>query len=337
MRTLHESLKVPITCKIRIQNTLERSIQYAQMLEKAGAQLLTVHGRTREQKGANTGVANWDYIKAVRENVNIPVIANGNIQCLEDVHRCIEYTGVAGVMSAEGNLTNPAIFDGINPASWEMAYEYLDLVDEYPAPNCYIRGHMFKIFHHLLVIEENFPLRERIAIARTTLDFKNCVKALHDKYFPYHNGEKIWESNNITFDLELPPWICQPYVRPPIEQTQQKIAEALKRHENGEKREYFDDQGNQISRKKMKKLLRKQRRPIHPIIPLDRDLQICAHPECENPMGKKCDFDMCRNCCRDKCYTEEFDCPGHKIFVKTRREKARYYENLEKSKATNEG
>lgn len=118
---LHKELNVPITAKIRILETREKTLEYAQNVLAAGASILTVHGRTREMKGHKTGLADWSTIKWLREQLpkETVLFANGNILRKEDIERCLEETGADGVMSAEGNLYDPAIFADAPPIGEE--------------------------------------------------------------------------------------------------------------------------------------------------------------------------------------------------------------------------
>lgn len=118
---LHRELDVPVTAKIRILETKEKTLAYARKVLDAGASILTVHGRQREQKGHNTGLADWKMIRYLREELGSEVVlfANGNILQREDVDRCLEETGADGVMSAEGNLYDPAIFAEAPPVGQE--------------------------------------------------------------------------------------------------------------------------------------------------------------------------------------------------------------------------
>lgn len=292
--TLRQSLKIPVTCKIRIYQDINKTVEYAKMLEKAGCSMLTVHGRTKEQKGPLTGVASWDHIKAVKENVSIPVIANGNIQCLQDVYRCIEVTNCDGVMSAEGNLYNPAIFESRYPPSWEMALEYLDLVEKYPCPLSYIRGHLFKLFHHVLCLPSNKDVRFELANKSTLEDFRKVATVIRDRYKPFHDGIEVWKEGYCDhYDLSLPPWLCKPYVRPPPEEyfkkmteLQNKALEAKKTLEKeGEssakkRREGSPNAKDHSSKKKYKKLLKFSNKANS----VKRVVVICTNESCSNPM-----------------------------------------------------
>ncbi|KIW19187.1 hypothetical protein PV08_03481 [Exophiala spinifera] len=109
---LHNELSVPVTAKMRILETREKTLEYAKMIISAGASILTVHGRRREQKGHNTGLADWSMIRYLRENLPADTVlfANGNILNSGDIDACLAATGADGVMSAEGNLSDPTIF-----------------------------------------------------------------------------------------------------------------------------------------------------------------------------------------------------------------------------------
>ena len=111
IKRLHCELDVPVTAKMRILETREKTLEYAKMILDAGASILTVHGRRREQKGHITGVADWAMLRYLRDNLppETVLFANGNILQHDDIQRCLDATGFDGVMSAEGNLCDPSV------------------------------------------------------------------------------------------------------------------------------------------------------------------------------------------------------------------------------------
>ncbi|KAI8141486.1 dihydrouridine synthase-domain-containing protein [Fennellomyces sp. T-0311] len=250
---LHKELAVPVTVKIRVFPTVEKTVEYAKMIEKAGAQLLTVHGRLREQKGHHTGLADWDKIKAVKEAVKIPVIANGNILYHSDFKRCLDYTGVDGVMTAEGSLYNPAIFSDreMPPFTWEMAQEYLEIVrDLNPAlRGGIIKGHLFKIMHPSLPHHKD--LRERLGKATQWQQYYDVIMELKDRLEA--DREKMGEEDFMGQPDEngirkYAHWRCQPYIRPPLPEGYGK-----KKEKSKENKREAGEQEVDVATKKVKK------------------------------------------------------------------------------------
>lgn len=108
-----KSSTVPVTVKIRKgwDNEHIVAVEAAKAIESAGASAITIHGRTRSE--FYTGVADWDIIKKVKENVNIPVIGNGDIKSPEDAKRIFEQTNCDGIMVARATLGRPWILEQI--------------------------------------------------------------------------------------------------------------------------------------------------------------------------------------------------------------------------------
>lgn len=177
--TAARELSVPIWCKIRIFPTIERTVEYAKMLEASGASLIAVHGRTREQKGKTAPPADWNAIRAVKRAVGIPVIANGNVRCLNDADNAIVGTESEAVMSAWALLDNPATFHkgpSPMPSRMELARDYLDLAEKHSTPMRMVRLHIFKLFRSRLDV--NMDLNEEVAKCRNIGDFRNVADTL---------------------------------------------------------------------------------------------------------------------------------------------------------------
>lgn len=100
----------PVTVKFRkgFDNGNVNAVEFAGILEQAGASAVAVHGRTRAQMYA--GRADWDIIREVKKAVSIPVIANGDVFTREDAEHILEYTGADLAMIGRGSFGNPWIF-----------------------------------------------------------------------------------------------------------------------------------------------------------------------------------------------------------------------------------
>ena len=111
-----DAVEIPVTVKTRLGwcGSDAEPVQWCRQLEEAGAQLLTLHGRTREQRFK--GDADWAAIAAVKQALRIPLIANGDINSPDDALRCLQQTGAAGVMVGRGTMGAPWLVGQIDAA-----------------------------------------------------------------------------------------------------------------------------------------------------------------------------------------------------------------------------
>ncbi|RUO97059.1 dihydrouridine synthase-domain-containing protein [Jimgerdemannia flammicorona] len=247
--TLNTDLSIPVTAKIRVFPTIEKTVAYAKMIERAGAQMLVVHGRLRDQKGHKTGLADWDAIRAVKQAItSIPVIANGNILYHEDLQRCLDYTGCDGVMTAEGNLYNPAILASSElPHTWAMAEEYLGICREFPTRLSPIRAHLFKILQPSL--PHHTDLRTRLSKAGTFDEVWDIVAELKVRLMEDEvriGEEGMGERDELGYK-KVPYWRCQPYFRPELP-ADNGASGSKRKKEVGEMEEVMEERTQQKKR-----------------------------------------------------------------------------------------
>ncbi len=113
VKAVKKAVSVPVTVKIRSgwdKNSIN-AVAVAKIIEKAGADAITVHPRTRSQ--GYSGHSDWNIIKEVKENVKIPVIGNGDILSVKDAKQMIDQTGCDAVMIGRGCLGNPYLIKQI--------------------------------------------------------------------------------------------------------------------------------------------------------------------------------------------------------------------------------
>ncbi|KAF9153399.1 tRNA-dihydrouridine(16/17) synthase [NAD(P)(+)]-like protein [Linnemannia schmuckeri] len=330
--TLHKNLPIPVTAKIRVFPEAEKTVEYAKMVVAAGAQILVVHGRLREMKGHLTGVADWEKIRLVREAVGhlVPVIANGNILYHEDIANCIEKTGCAGVMSAEGSLYNPAIFTPGHPESWRLAEEYLTICDELDTKIAYVRGHLFKIFRPSLNV--HVDLRSELGLANSREAMWEVTRTLkkrliEDEEKSRQSGESFEGRKDEQGFPILPHWVAQPYFRQPMPSQDQKATSAKKDEDqeqdskaastkrSADESGHRDSEDHTNSTVKNKNTMSEKERNRVKNKKAKYAATKCQNGKgCNNAFSATCSFHRCRGCCRQyQREIERYDCPSHGI------------------------
>ena len=116
VKAVEAAVDVPVTVKCRLgwDKGSINVLDFTRRMEDNGASMVTVHGRTRAM--LYSGVADWDYIRKVKEQLSIPVIANGDIVDAASAQRCLKWTGADGIMIGRATFGDPWIFQQVSAA-----------------------------------------------------------------------------------------------------------------------------------------------------------------------------------------------------------------------------
>jgi len=187
---LTDNTDIPITVKFRTGWDLN-SINYLDFAEsavKGGASLLTMHARTRSQ--GYSGEADWESLKKLKSNFDIPVIGSGNVFRAEDALQMLETTGVDGILFARGAIGNPFIFEktrqllqGEDPDESDdinnkipTAMEHLSLSIHYKGKNIACREMKKQLCSYTKGMEGAAAIRNRIVHAESTQEYREIFK-----------------------------------------------------------------------------------------------------------------------------------------------------------------
>ena len=162
VKAVKDGTDKPVSVKFRLGYTADEMnyVEFGQKMQEAGAEFITIHGRTRSQM--YSGKADWEKIRKLKENVDVPVFANGDITSIEKAIECLELSGADGVAIGRGALGDPTLIGRIE--------HYLHTGEKLSVP----------------------PLNERIEMLKWHLDEEiklrgeNVAIKFMRKFYPYY-------------------------------------------------------------------------------------------------------------------------------------------------------
>lgn len=156
LKEVVNAVDVPVTLKIRTgwDKANRNCVQIGKIAEQSGIQALTIHGRTKEC--LFEGEAEYDNIRAVKQSISIPVIANGDIDSASKAKKVLEYTGADAIMIGRAALGNPWLFQAV-----EALVEH-DTIIQTPS----LREKCGHILHHIQELHQFYGEQKGYRIAR---------------------------------------------------------------------------------------------------------------------------------------------------------------------------
>ena len=113
VKAVKDGTNKPVSVKFRLGYTLDELnfVEFGQQMQEAGAEFITIHGRTRSQM--YSGNADWKMIRKLKENVDIPVFANGDVTSIDSAIQCLEESGADGVAVGRASMGDPTLIGRI--------------------------------------------------------------------------------------------------------------------------------------------------------------------------------------------------------------------------------
>lgn len=110
LKEIKKAISIPLTIKIRAgySDSTINAVDTAKLAEDCGVEHIALHGRTKEQ--GYRGLANWDLVRAIKQNVTVPVSGSGDVATIEQALGRFKETGCDGVLIGRGAMQNPWIF-----------------------------------------------------------------------------------------------------------------------------------------------------------------------------------------------------------------------------------
>ncbi|XP_043289064.1 tRNA-dihydrouridine(20a/20b) synthase [NAD(P)+]-like isoform X2 [Venturia canescens] len=179
-----------VSVKIRLLDNIRETINLSSVLEKAGVSFITVHARTQQMRKEAIDLKG---LKSIRDSLDIPIIANGDVKTLDDAEKLYKNSNCDGVMTANGILSNPGLFAGYSSTPLCCVQDWLDITSTIPTS--------FLCMHHHLVFMLEKVLSKKDKYIFNNLQNREAVLLFLDDFY----GLK---PSNVLYNEMLEPIPC---------------------------------------------------------------------------------------------------------------------------------